>query len=148
MRREGAFTLVEIMIVVAIIAVIAAIAVPAFMRARERTKIARLANTLRLASDAFVMYAADHNRYPDGTGPGQMPAGMTQYLARVRWTEETLAGGEWQWQGDQTGGAVTISQPTAPVTIAQEIDRLIDDGDEHSGAFRITENHWRYTVEN
>ena len=37
-RRNAAFTLVEIMVVIAVIALLAAIAVPAFMRARKRAQ--------------------------------------------------------------------------------------------------------------
>ena len=46
--NKRAFTLVEIMIVVAIIALLAAIAVPGFLRARKRAQGSRIMNDLRL----------------------------------------------------------------------------------------------------
>jgi prepilin-type N-terminal cleavage/methylation domain-containing protein len=53
--NRGAFTLVEIMIVVAIIALLAAIALPNFVRARKRSHALRILEDLRLLD-----YATDH----------------------------------------------------------------------------------------
>ena len=55
--KKGAFTLVEIMIVVAIIALLAAIAVPGFLRARKRSQASRIINDLRLIDAAVDQYA-------------------------------------------------------------------------------------------
>src|SRR3982074_3913576 len=60
--RPAAFTLVEIMIVVAIIALLAAIAVPGFLRARKRSKASRVLNDLRLIDNACDMYAIETNK--------------------------------------------------------------------------------------
>lgn len=61
-RPKTAFTLVEIMIVVAIIAVLAAIAVPGFLRARKRSQASRVLNDLRLIDNACDMYAIETNK--------------------------------------------------------------------------------------
>jgi prepilin-type N-terminal cleavage/methylation domain-containing protein len=58
-RYGGAFTLVEIMIVVAVIALLAAIAVPGFMRARKRSQAARILNDLRFIDSAVDQYALE-----------------------------------------------------------------------------------------
>ena len=60
--RQSAFTLVEIMIVVAIIALLAAIAVPGFLRARKRSQASRIINDLRLIDSAVDQYAIETNR--------------------------------------------------------------------------------------
>jgi prepilin-type N-terminal cleavage/methylation domain-containing protein len=60
-----AFTLVEIMIVVAIIALLAAIAVPGFLRARKRSQASRVLNDLRLIDNAGDMYAIENNKKPN-----------------------------------------------------------------------------------
>jgi prepilin-type N-terminal cleavage/methylation domain-containing protein len=60
--RRGAFTLVEIMIVVAIIALLAAIAVPGFLRARKRSQASRILNDLRMIDAAVDQYAIETNR--------------------------------------------------------------------------------------
>jgi prepilin-type N-terminal cleavage/methylation domain-containing protein len=61
-RSKTAFTLVEIMIVVAIIALLAAIAVPGFLRARKRSQASRVLNDLRLIDNACDMYAIETNK--------------------------------------------------------------------------------------
>ena len=61
-RQKQAFTLVEIMIVVAIIALLAAIAVPGFLRARKRSQAAKILNSLRLIDSAVDQYAIETNK--------------------------------------------------------------------------------------
>lgn len=61
-RTTKAFTLVEIMIVVAIIATLAAIAVPGFLRARKRSQASRVLNDLRIIDNACDMYAIETNK--------------------------------------------------------------------------------------
>src|SRR3954453_22050214 len=60
--RQSAFTLVEIMIVVAVIAILAEISVPSFLRARKRSQAARIKNDLRLIDDAIAQYAIETNK--------------------------------------------------------------------------------------
>src|ERR1700758_1931763 len=61
-QKQGGFTLVEIMIVVAIIALLAAIAVPGFLRARKRSQASRILNDLRMIDSAVDQYAIETNR--------------------------------------------------------------------------------------
>ena len=63
--RPGAFTLVEIMIVVAIIALLAVIAMPSFLRARKRSQATDELNSLRLIDAAVSQYAIETSR-PSG----------------------------------------------------------------------------------
>jgi prepilin-type N-terminal cleavage/methylation domain-containing protein len=59
-----AFTLIELLIVVAIIGILAAIAVPNFLNAQLRAKIARVEGDLRAMKTAIEMYRADNSGYP------------------------------------------------------------------------------------
>ena len=60
-----AFTLIELLIVVAIIAILAAIAVPNFLEAQTRSKVARCRSDMRTMATAFESYAVDNNnKYP------------------------------------------------------------------------------------
>lgn len=64
--KKSAFTLIELLIVVAIIGILAAIAIPNFLNAQIRAKIARSDSDMRSLSMAIETYRLDHNRYhPD-----------------------------------------------------------------------------------
>ncbi len=68
MRLQRAFTLIELLIVVAIIAILAAIAVPNFLEAQVRAKAARAKADLRTIATGLESYAVDNNRYPLNDG--------------------------------------------------------------------------------
>jgi prepilin-type N-terminal cleavage/methylation domain-containing protein len=59
-----AFTLIELLIVVAIIAILAAIAVPNFLEAQVRAKASRAKSDLRTLVTAAETYVIDNNKYP------------------------------------------------------------------------------------
>jgi type II secretion system protein G len=63
MRRSG-FTLIELLIVVAIIGILAAIAVPNFLNAQTRAKIARVYSDIKAQGTALEQYRLDNNNYP------------------------------------------------------------------------------------
>jgi prepilin-type N-terminal cleavage/methylation domain-containing protein len=62
--RKRAFTLIELLIVVAIIAILALIAVPNFLEAQVRSKVARVRTEMRTLTVAFESYFVDWNGYP------------------------------------------------------------------------------------
>lgn len=152
MRRDSGFTLVEMMIVVAIIALLAAIAVPAFLRARQRSQNAKFINGLRIASDAITMYAIENGgRYPADVNRGVVPAGMETYLDQsLDWTGATPIGGRWDWDFGRPGAkaAVSVIGSSASTERMQEIDAMWDDGDLSTGRFReLEEDRYADVVE-
>ena len=62
-KRKG-FTLIELLIVVAIIAILAAIAVPNFLEAQVRSKVARVKADVRSIVVGLKAYYVDQNGYP------------------------------------------------------------------------------------
>jgi prepilin-type N-terminal cleavage/methylation domain-containing protein len=64
MLRKRAFTLIELLIVVAIIAILAAIAIPNFLEAQVRAKVSRVKADIRTQVTAVEAYYVDHNKYP------------------------------------------------------------------------------------
>lgn len=90
-QRLSAFTLIELLIVVAIIAILAAIAVPNLLEAQARATIAREMSDMRTIAMALEAYAVDGNDYPPhgeilSDGTVQYPAflaglGTVEFLA-------------------------------------------------------------------
>ncbi|MCB2156950.1 prepilin-type N-terminal cleavage/methylation domain-containing protein [bacterium] len=70
-RRSRAFTLIELLIVVAIIAILAAIAVPNFLTAQTRSKTSRAQADMRSLVVGLASYHSDTNHLlpPDASSP-------------------------------------------------------------------------------
>jgi len=76
-KPAAAFTLAEIMIVVAIIALLAAIAIPNFLRARKRSQATRILADLRIIDQAQDQYAIEYNK---STGNAVGWSDIQQYI--------------------------------------------------------------------
>ena len=64
-QKKQGFTLIELLIVVAIIGILAAIAVPNFLNAQLRAKVARTNSDLKALSQAIDAYNIDNNSHPN-----------------------------------------------------------------------------------
>ncbi len=64
MKKLQGFTLIELLIVVAIIGILAAIAVPNFLNAQVRAKVARAESEMRNLQNALESFFIDNNSYP------------------------------------------------------------------------------------
>ncbi len=62
--NEQGFTLIELLIVVAIIGILAAIAVPNFLSAQIRAKVARTQADMKNIKTALESYQLDYNNFP------------------------------------------------------------------------------------
>ncbi|MFH0795150.1 MAG: prepilin-type N-terminal cleavage/methylation domain-containing protein [bacterium] len=80
MKKISAFTLIELLIVVAIIAILAAIAVPNFLEAQIRSKVSRVKADARSLATGLEAYVVDNNKYPPGTSTS---SGITPYVSRL-----------------------------------------------------------------
>src|ERR1700731_3756202 len=83
-RKAGAFTLIELLVVVVIIGILAAIALPNFIGAQQKAKVAQVKSnmhTCQLASESYAtdtagVYAATPGLIaPYYPGGGNSPAG-------------------------------------------------------------------------
>ena len=80
--RDNAFTLIELLIVVAIIGILAAIAVPNFLMAQVRAKAAVVQSELRTLSLGAEAYFADWAYYP----PYRDPSDCSEYPYHKRYS--------------------------------------------------------------
>lgn len=65
---RAAFTLIELLIVIAIIAILALIAIPNFIESQVRAKVARSVADMRTVAVALESYMVDQNSYPCDDG--------------------------------------------------------------------------------
>jgi prepilin-type N-terminal cleavage/methylation domain-containing protein len=92
-RGKSAFTITELMIVVAIIGLLAVIAVPYYVRAREASQLNACVNNLRQIAGAMDQWAID-NRKSTGDAPGatDLDPYLKRTLAQISASEPTGAG--------------------------------------------------------
>ncbi|MEY2545348.1 MAG: type pilus assembly protein PilA [Verrucomicrobiota bacterium] len=119
-RRRGAFTLVEIMIVVAVLALLAAIAMPGFLRARKRSQASQIVNDLRMIDAAVSQYAIECGKK---TGDPVAVEDWTNYLkknSRLYTTGEDPLGNDY--------GPQTVDElPFVPIESYLELGDVADD---------------------
>jgi prepilin-type N-terminal cleavage/methylation domain-containing protein len=147
-RPRTAFTLVEIMIVVAIIAVLTAIAIPSFMKYRRDAEISLIASEMRGLRDGFQIYATKYGTYPpNGEGPGESPPfPIDKYINMETWTNSRPFGGTYFWIGQAPPGqpvwsgwpysAFNVRGYSADRDDLLQVDKILDDGNLGSGRFR------------
>ena len=117
--RRQAFTLVEIMIVVAIIALLAAIAVPGFLRSRKRSQASKILNDLRLIDSAIDQYAIETSKT---TGATVDVTDWTNYLKKG----STLYNSGKDLFGDDYGSQTVDSLPTVPTSAKAALSDVAD----------------------
>ncbi len=142
MSKRSAFTLIEIMIVVAILTNVILIALPAFIRSRNMAQNTRYISDLRTIAGAFEMYAAENNRYPATAAPSVIPTGMNVYLNGIPYTSRNAIGGQWYWDYTSSGSpAASVGSLSAfALNDARmaDIDTRIDNGILATGNWRKT----------
>ena len=105
-KLSSAFTLVEIMIVVAIIGLLAAIAIPNFVKARTTAQKNACINNLRQIDGGIQTWALEKNK--SGSAP-VTSTDITPYLGR----------GAGEWPTCPAGGSYSVSTVNSKPTCNQ-----------------------------
>lgn len=79
-RSRKAFTLTEIMLVVALLSFILAIAIPAFFRARELSRMRACQENLHKLDGAKNQWALENNMPPEATPDWDTLVGRSRYI--------------------------------------------------------------------
>lgn len=116
-RKPSGFTLIELLIVVAIIAILAAIAVPNFLEAQTRAKVARVKADMRSLVTALESYYVDNNAY----------ANIRLYTDLAGAGVPTGHGQAHGWQTNRGGihGATGLTTPVSYMTSVSFADPFI-----------------------
>lgn len=109
MNRKAGFTLIELLIVVAIIAILAAVAVPNFLEAQTRAKVAKVKTDLRTIATCIEAYSVDYHKPPYDGEPGFTYGGWVNALKQLT----TPVAYETSLVADVFQDS-TISEPTRP----------------------------------
>ena len=75
-----AFSLMELLAVVAILGVIAAIIIPRITDASSDSKVKVTAHQIRTLANVCLTYRVEHGEWPPTGGPHQVPVGLEPYL--------------------------------------------------------------------
>jgi prepilin-type N-terminal cleavage/methylation domain-containing protein len=135
--RKG-FTLIELLIVVAIIAILAAIAVPNFLEAQVRAKVARVLNDQRAMATAMEAYYIDNATY---TKDSDSSLDTAEFGAAAA----TYGTPEW---GGSANGALYLTTPIAYITSLMEDPfggKVLVEGGGAIG-YRIGSGTWSYDI--
>ncbi|MFW5871383.1 MAG: type II secretion system protein [Verrucomicrobiota bacterium] len=140
-NAQSAFTLVEIMIVVAIIGVLSALAAISLQKARQHTRSTIVANDFTQLYNAFKLHNMNNISWPTNRSAGVIPSEVRDYLpSRFQWSEPTCLGGTWDWDGpgSEAGltAGITLVEPDCPRHLFKNIDRILDNGDLSTGDFQ------------
>lgn len=104
--RARAFTLIELLIVVAIIAILAAIAIPNMLEAQVRSKVSRVKADQRSLATALEAYRVDYTGYI--LGPAKLTA------LGIPWSTQRDLGVRWRLVALTTPVGYMSSLPTTP----------------------------------
>jgi prepilin-type N-terminal cleavage/methylation domain-containing protein len=117
-RNKAAFTLVEIMIVVAIIGLLAALAIPGFVKARKQSQGRRILNDARQMDAAIDQWALENGKKD---GDAVVTSSAATYL-KTAWEDTDLLGNSYDFTGGVGTSQVKIATATKTALTAVGID--------------------------
>jgi general secretion pathway protein G len=127
-RRQGGFTLIEMIIVVTIIAILAAIAAPIYKNHVLKARETVLKQDLQAMRDAISQFSQDKNRAPQDL-PDLVSAGYLHAIPKDPFTDSNTT-----WQTVQEDVMETLDQTQPGIT------------DVHSGSDKVSSEGTAYNT--
>ncbi len=141
-RVVRAFTLVEILIVVAILGILALAVLATFGQSTAEAAQTTFVTNLRHYAEAAMLYRERTGEYPGDGSSGEVPAGFEDYVDEAAFERPTPIGGVWDIEFNELGiiSAVGVhfdgTGQTHDDDFMNEVDAIFDDGDVATGVFR------------
>jgi len=79
-RNRRGFTLVELLIVVVVLVILAGLSLLKYIDLRATAQTAAITGDIRSVTVAVFNYYAEYEKWPDESGPGQVPNGLAKFL--------------------------------------------------------------------
>jgi len=106
MRKQGGFTLIELMIVIAILAILMAIAIPAYQDYSIRAKVSECVNLAASAKLAVSETALSTGKWPDDSAAAGYEFNATDYCTSIVIDDNVI-----------TATTQNTGAPTAPILV-------------------------------
>jgi len=101
-RPQAGFTLIEMLVVFVVIGILASIAIPAFTKAKSKSKSAAIAGAFHSVRDQAIQYYTDNSSYPAEVAQGIFPPEFRGYYLpdEFSWTPDAEYTLDWEnWTG-------------------------------------------------
>ncbi len=152
-NTRGAFTLVEVIVVVIVIGILAAMVVPKYTMARNESAAAATVEDLKNIETAVGMYKAKAGSWPGDVSRMQVVTELTPYFKSGAnpFAKECPIGGVYDYEGPPgwTTPQISIRKNGAQVWTDADallVDQHFDDGDLSTGSFRQADANRLYYV--
>ena len=121
LRRQGGFTLIEVVAAAALIGILATMLMPSLSGANDRVRNAKLSNDLAAIDQALQLYRMDNGKLPDA-----LTALDSSYLGgKLDFKDATGTGLDYTASSDGTytlsgknASGVTVNSPASKATVA------------------------------